>query len=94
MERKGNTAVVTKDVVLAGLKTATTTAHEEQVLRMRYGATVEARATLPTVHGGDEALGDELLLMELKLLMSLKARQGKATRGAAKSKITAKLSKK
>jgi DNA-directed RNA polymerase sigma subunit (sigma70/sigma32) len=94
MERKGNTAVVTKETVVAGLKTATITAREEQALRMRYGATVDKKATLPQAYGDNEALADELTLIELQLLRGLKAHQGKSTRGAVKSKIAAKLSKK
>ena len=95
MERKGSsTAVVTKETVVAGLKTATITAHEEQALRMRYGATVDKKSALPQAHGGNEELGDELMLIEMQLLRDLKAHTGKTTRGAVKSKIAAKLSKK
>lgn len=101
MERKGSsTAVVTTELVATALKTATTTAREEQALRMRYGATVDKKAPLPQAHGGNEELADELLLIEMQLLRGLRAHQGKpvtaktATKGAVKSKIAAKLSKK
>lgn len=95
MERKGSsTAVVTKETVLAGLKSATVTAREEQTLRMRYGATVDKKAALAQAHGGNEELADELLVIEMQLLRGLRAHQGKATRGAVKSKIAAKLGKK
>lgn len=100
MERKGSsTAVVTKELVATGLRTATTTAREEQALRMRYGASVDKKAALPQAHGGNEALADELLLIEMQLLRGLKAHLAPksktvATRGAVKSKIAAKLSKK
>ncbi len=95
MERKGNsTTVVTKELVTTGLETANTTAREEQALRMRYGAAVSKKAELPQAHGGNEALADELLLIEMQLLRSVKARAGVATRSDVKSKIAAKLAKK
>jgi hypothetical protein len=98
MERKGSsTAVVTKELVMSGLRTATTTSREEQALRMRYGASVDKKAALPQAHGGNEELADELLLIEMQLLRGLKAHNGpatKTTRGAVKSKIAAKLAKK
>ncbi|MFZ5441328.1 MAG: hypothetical protein ACOZQL_15070 [Myxococcota bacterium] len=101
MERKGSsTAVVTKELVATALKTATTTAREEQALRMRYGATVDKKAALPQAHGGNEELADELLLIEMQLLRGLRAHQGKpvvaktATKSAVKSKIASKLSRK
>jgi len=97
MERKGSsTAVVTKELVMSGLKTATTTSREEQALRMRYGASVDKKAALPQAHGGNEELADELLLLEMQLLRGLKAHNGPATKtkGAVKSKIAAKLAKK
>jgi hypothetical protein len=98
MERKGSsTAVVTKELVTSGLKTATITTREEHALRMRYGATVDKKAPLPQAHGGNEELADELLLIEMQLLRGLKARSGapaSKTKSAVKSKIAAKLSKK
>ena len=100
MERKGSsTAVVTKELVATALRTATTTSREEQTLRMRYGASVDKKAPLPQAHGGNEALADELLLIEMQLLKGLQAHRGPktktvATKGAVKSKIAAKLSKK
>ncbi|MGV3622093.1 MAG: hypothetical protein ACO1OB_14820 [Archangium sp.] len=99
MERKSNsTTVVTKETVATGLKTVTTTAREEQALRMRYGATVDMKAPLPRAHGNDGELADELLLIEMHLLRAVKARNGAnttvATRAGVKSKIAAKLGKK
>ena len=100
MERKGSsTAVVTKELVATALRTATTSSREEQALRMRYGASVDKKAPLPQAHGGNEALADELLLIEMQLLKGLQAHRGPkaktvATKGAVKSKIAAKLSKK
>lgn len=100
MERKGSsTAVVTKELVSTALRTATVTAREEQALRMRYGASVDKKAPLPQAHHGNQELADELLLIEMQLLKGLKAHQGPgskttATKGAVKSKITARLSKK
>lgn len=99
MERKSNsTTVVTKETVATGLKTVTTTAREEQALRMRYGATVDMKAPLPKVYGNDGDLADELLLIEMHLLRAVKARNGANTTAASKadvkSKIAAKLGKK
>lgn len=99
MERKGSsTAVVTKELVATGLRTATTTSREEQTLRMRYGATVDLKAPLPQAHGGNEELQDELLVLEMQLLSRLKAHRAPATKAATKSavksKIAAKLGKK
>jgi hypothetical protein len=103
MERKGNTAVVTAAAVKTGLKTATTSPAEEKALRMRYGAKVDLGAPLPTAHGDNEELGDELLLIEMRLLKALKQHQalakGKATgvtvtKSPTKSKIVGALKKK
>lgn len=95
MERKGsNTAVMTKDVVVTALRTATMTAREEQALRMRYGASVDKKTALPQAHGGNETLADELLLIEMQLMRGLKARQASSSKTAVKSKISAKLSTK
>lgn len=104
MERKaGNTAVVTTEAVVAGLKRANTTATEEKALRMRYGAPLDLKAPLPKAAEGNEALEDELLLIEMHLLRALKHRQAMATkakapalavatpRNAAKDKIVSKL---
>lgn len=96
-ERKGSTAVVTKELVETGLKTANTTNREEQALRMLYGVSVGRKHTLPQVHGGNAGLADELLLIEMQLLKGLRARQATkvaATKNAVKSKIAAKLSTK
>ncbi len=95
MERKSSsTTVVTAEQVAAGLKTARTSAREDQALRMRYGVGVDRHAALPQAHGGDVAMADELLLIEMQLLRSMKARQGVAKQPGTKSKIVARLSKK
>ena len=96
MERSkgGREVVVTAETVQVGLAKVRTTAEEEKVLRLRYGARVDPRAPLPRAAGNNAELADELLLIEMQLLRGLKAHQGKATRGAVKSKIAAKLSKK
>jgi hypothetical protein len=75
MERKGgSTAVVTAQTVATALTKTATTAREEQLLRMRYGASVARDAPLPQAHGGNEELEDELLLVEMTLLRELKRR--------------------
>lgn len=95
MERKaGSTAVITKEQVATGLKSAELSSREEQALRMRYGVAVEKKSALPQAHGGKESLADELLLIEMQLLRGLKARQGTKAKSAVKAKITARLSKK
>jgi hypothetical protein len=96
MERKvGSTAVVTAEMVTTALTKTATTAREEQVLRMRYGAVLEHDAPLPQAHGGNEELEDELLVIEMALLRALKRRAAEskakvkaaAPKSAAKSKI-------
>lgn len=100
MERKG-TAVVTSEVVAKGLKAGTTTAREEQALRMRYGAPVDQRAPLPVLAEEDTELADELALIELSLLRALKHRaaqaaapKAKPARSASKARIVAALKSK
>ncbi len=84
MERKaGNTAVVTTEEVVAGLKRADTTSTEEKALRMRYGAPFDLKAPLPKAAQGNEELEDELLLIEMHLLRALKHRKAMATKAAA-----------
>ncbi len=84
MERKaGNTAVVTTEEVVAGLKRANTTATEEKALRMRYGAPFDHDAPLPKAAGNNEELEDELLLIEMHLLRALKHRKAMAAKAAA-----------
>jgi len=103
MERKGgSTAVVTAQTVATALAKTATTAREEQVLRMRYGAKVELDEALPQAHGGNEELEDELLLIEMALLRALKRRAGEskakaktpAPKNATKSKIVVALKSK
>lgn len=105
MERKGgSTAVVTTETVARALTKTTTTPTEEKALRMRYGAPVELDAPLPKAHGDNEELGDELLLLEMRLLSALKRQRAMAaghkpapvakTRSAAKSKVISALKSK
>ncbi|MFL5321616.1 MAG: hypothetical protein ACJ790_18280 [Myxococcaceae bacterium] len=77
MERKGgsSTAVVTKEAVKASLsKVRTLGSQEEQVVRMRHGATVDPKSPLPRAAGDNEELQDELLLIEMQLMRAWKAR--------------------
>jgi hypothetical protein len=97
MERKG-TAVITAELVGRGLKAGKATVREEQVLRMRHGASVELGEPLPAVADADSELGDELALIELSLLRALKHRaaqaaapRAKPARSATKSRIVAAL---
>lgn len=103
MERKGgSTAVVTAQTVSAALTKTATTAREDQVLRMRYGAAMDLDTPLPQAHGGNEELEDELLLIEMALLRALKRRaadsKAKAKtatpKNATKSKIVSALKSK
>lgn len=84
MERKaGNTAVVTKEEVVAGLKHANTTSTEEKALRMRYGAPFDLKAPLPKAAAGNQELEDEMLVIEMHLLRALKHRKAMAVKAAA-----------
>lgn len=103
MERKGgSTAVVTAELVTTALKkTTTVTPREEQALRMRYGATVDKTEELPTAHGGNQELADELLVIEMSLFRAMKqraqaakAKTEPAPRNATKSKIVGALKSK
>ncbi len=97
MDRKvGSTAVVTVEQIRAALNRGKFTATEENALRMRNGAKVALAAPLPTAYGEDEELGDELMLLEVRLLRALKHRKAQAVkvsapRNATKSKIVATL---
>ncbi|MCC6334510.1 MAG: hypothetical protein IT380_11045 [Myxococcales bacterium] len=100
MERKGgSTAVVTAETVAVALTKTATTAAEEQVLRMRYGAALDHDTPLPQAHGGNEELEDELLVIEMALLRALKRRAAEskakakaaAPKSATKSKIVSAL---
>ena len=77
MEHKGgsSTVVVTKEDVKARISTVRTLAQsEEKVVRMRHGAGAELSEALPRAAGGNEELGDELLLIEMQLMRAWKAR--------------------
>ncbi|MEN9799856.1 MAG: hypothetical protein RL653_3553 [Pseudomonadota bacterium] len=93
MEHKGKgTAVVTAERVKAGLKVATTTLEheEERILRMRHGVSVDPKAPLARAAGNNEALADELLVMEMQLLKAWKARLQPAAAKATPVKSAAK----
>lgn len=105
MERKGgSTAVVTTETVARALTKTVTTPAEEKVLRLRYGAPVELDTPLPRAHGDNEELGDELLLLEMRLLSALKRQKAMAqgqkppaatkARNATRSKVVAALKSK
>ena len=73
MERK--TAVVTSEEVAVGLgKVRTVTSEEEKALRMRHGAKVDPNAPLARAAGGNAELADELLLIEMQLMRTMRAR--------------------
>ncbi len=78
MERKvGSSTVTAKEVKTALEKTRALSAEEEKVVRMRHGAgAASTRAPLPRAAGDNEALGDELLLIEMQLLKAMRARAG------------------
>lgn len=101
MERKGgSTAVVTARAVATALTKTATGIREEQVLRMRYGVSIDDDAPLPQAHGGNAELQDELLLMEMTILRALKRRgaqvqaKAKGSGAAAKGKIVTALKSK
>jgi len=100
MERKGSISVVTSETVTKALKKTSATGTEEKALRMRYGATTDLSAPLPSAHGDNEELGDELLLLEMRLLSALKRHQGLSkakapvVKNATKSKIVVALKSK
>jgi hypothetical protein len=90
MERtRNNTVEVQVDEVRSGLERAKKVGHEEEkALRMRYGASVGDRtAPLARAAGNNEALADELVLMEMQLLRAFRARgamaKGAKTNGTA-----------
>lgn len=90
MEPKGgSSAVVTAVEVKEALaRRPNLSAAEEKVVRMRYGARADdLKAPLPQAHGGNEALKDELLLLEMQLLRGF--RQHKATAQTAKNRVVA-----
>lgn len=105
MERKGSgTVAVTADEVKAALKRSKVlTAEEEKALRMRHGVGAEdPSAPLPRAAGGNEALEDELVFMQLQLMRAMKERTTpraralptSAPRNATKDKIVRALRKK
>jgi hypothetical protein len=90
MDRKvGSTTVTAKEVKAALEKATTLTSEEERVLRMRHGAGASStRAPLPRAAGNNEALADELLVIEMQLMKAMRARTGQ-TKTASKPKVAA-----
>lgn len=89
MERKvGSSTTVTAKEVKAALDKATTlTSEEEKVLRLRHGAGASStRAPLPRAAGNNEALADELLVIEMQLMKAMRARTGQAVSATNKAK--------
>lgn len=94
MERKSSssTAVVTSREVKTALteQSARLTTQEEQSLRMRHGVGVDdLEAPLARAAGDNEAVADELVLLEMSLLRAARA-AGKAPKGLAAPENTAK----
>jgi hypothetical protein len=89
MDRKGgSTAVVTAEEVRSSLKRVALAPTEERALRMRYGARVDPAAPLPTAYGDNEELGDELMLLEVRLLSALKRRNAAQPGSAGQAKVS------
>jgi len=83
MERKGtSTVAVTAEEVRSALRRSrTVTSEEEKALRMRHGVSAdELQAPLPRADGGNQELGDELLLIEMQLMKSYRAQKAQAVR--------------
>lgn len=98
MERKGgNTAVITEEEVTTALsRTTTVTSEEEKMLRMRFGAKVNTAAPLERAYGKNEALADEMMVIEMQLFRAMRARAQKlqpAPKNPAKDKIVRALRK-
>jgi hypothetical protein len=99
-QKAGTSTVVTEEVRAALQRAPALSVVEDRVLRLRHGVTVELEAPLSRVAPADSELGDELLVLELQLLKSLRARaaQAAAASGTAdpvrKSKIIRALRKK
>jgi hypothetical protein len=93
MERKGgSTAVVTTAEVATALKHARVSTLEANTLHMRHGLKVETRAPVGEAEGASDELRDELMLIELQLLKSLRAHRAAdakrtAPRNATREKI-------
>jgi len=105
MDRKGRSTIeVSSEEIATGLSRAKLSAEEEKVLRMRSGAPVDdQRAALPSAAGDDQAIADELLLIELQLFKASAKRGGRPVPragvvripvAAAKTKIIRALRKK
>ena len=86
MERKGGNATVevsSAEVRAVLEKTRTLTTDENKMLRMRYGIGAPSLdAPLPRV-SGNRNLEDELLVIEMQLLRSIRARTAPHSEGLA-----------
>jgi hypothetical protein len=92
MERKvgSSTTVTAKEVKAALEKARTLTSEEEKVLRLRHGAGAASKsAPLPRAAGDNEALGDELLVIEMQLMKAMRERTGQTKSASNKPKVTA-----
>ncbi|MFL5356863.1 hypothetical protein [Archangium sp.] len=92
MERKvgSSTTVTAKEIKAALEKTQTLTSEEEKVVRMRHGAGAASKsAPLPRAAGNNEALGDELLFIEMQLMKAMRERTGQAKSASNKPKVAA-----
>jgi hypothetical protein len=92
MERKvgSSTTVTAKEVKAALEKARTLTSEEEKVLRLRHGAGAASKsAPLPRAAGDNEALGDELLVLEMQLMKAMRERTGQTKSASNKPKATA-----
>ncbi len=106
MERKGGSTTVVAEEIRAAVakKSRALTSEEEKTLRMRHGVAGGLEAPLPSAAGANAELADELLLMEMQLLRSYRAkglarpqpvpRTVGAPRNLAKDKIVRALRKK
>lgn len=85
-ERKGHNgaAVLTAERVARGLSKVTV--QEERALRMRFGVRAAPGEPLPTAHGANAQLGEELRAIELQLFRAMKRREsGTVARPSASS---------
>jgi hypothetical protein len=86
----GSTTVTAKEVKTRLEKPNTLTSEEEKVLRMRHGAGAPSKsAALPRAAGGNEQLGDELLLIEMQLLKASRQRTAAPAKAASKARAPA-----
>ncbi|MFN0063960.1 MAG: hypothetical protein ACKVPX_15745 [Myxococcaceae bacterium] len=100
MQRKATVGRLEVTAVEVERRAGRLTAEEDRAIRMRHGIHPELDAPLPRAAGDNEALADELLLMEMQILRA-RMRAGKlqglpraAPARAAKAKIVRALRRK